>query len=221
MWGTKVFKHAFGSRFLLVVPTGGDEAENAASLARARHDAEVWWYRGNGRGEIVTDERLLAARAERQRPQDFLRNVILYGNRDTNRAWDLLVPESSPIDVRRNALRVGDRTWVGDDLGALAVRPKPRHIRTAPPSIVMGLAASTGPRGDRVGATLPLFVSGVGWPAYTAFSSRVLTEGDGGVLAAGWYDAVWQLDGRGFVRDGAPEEALPARPAEEPPTGAR
>jgi len=64
---------------------------------------------------------------------------------------------------------------------------------------VVGVLGSTGPRGARLAMTHSLFTSGTGWPDYVVWDSRALTLGDGGVLAAGWFDARWRLDGRGYV----------------------
>ena len=45
------------------------------------------------------------------------------------------------------------------------------------------------------------FVSGVGIPDYVVWSTDVLAEGDGGVLAAGWFDHRWQVQPGGFLRE--------------------
>ena len=53
------FKEAFRNRFVLVFGTKGTPEENAWSLARARFDAETFWYRGNGSVDIVSDASFL------------------------------------------------------------------------------------------------------------------------------------------------------------------
>ena len=53
------FKEAFRNRFILVVGTKGTPEENAWGLARARFDAETFWYRGNGSVDVVTDTAFL------------------------------------------------------------------------------------------------------------------------------------------------------------------
>lgn len=182
------FKRAFGRRFVLVHGTSGDADEDRELFERARHDQQVWWYRANGTAEIVADTRFLAG--------DYAgRNVILYGNRDTNAAWKTLVPEGGPFDARRGELRVGTRTWKGDDLGAVCVRP-----RADDASALVGMFADTGPRGSRLGYVLAPFVSGVGYPDYAAFSSAILRAGDGGVLAAGWFDRDWNFDAKQYAK---------------------
>ena len=84
----------------------GTSEENAWSLARARFDAETFWYRGNGSVDIVSDARFL----EPGREQEFRdRNVILYGHAENNAAWPVLLG-ASPVQVRRGQVKVGSRT---------------------------------------------------------------------------------------------------------------
>ncbi|MEW6071622.1 MAG: prolyl oligopeptidase family serine peptidase [Planctomycetota bacterium] len=180
------FKRAFDRRFLLVVPTAGTAEENERALESARWHGEGWWYRGNGDAPIVTDEEVLAAGFAGQ-------NLLLFGNRDTNRAWAAAVPALAPIDVARGAVRVGERTFAGGDLGVLAVLP-----RAGDEAALVGLLATSGPPGERVATTLAPFVSGVGIPDYAVYATSVLRAGDGGVCAAGWLSADWGLgDGAG------------------------
>ena len=65
--------------------------------------------------------------------------------------------------------------------------------------VLVGVFADTGPSGTRLGYTLAPFVSGVGYPDYAVFDTGVLSQGDGGVLAAGWFDHRWALGGEGFM----------------------
>ena len=50
-----VFKDAFRNRMLLVYATGGSDEERRLSYAKARYDAEGFWYRGNGAVDIIAD----------------------------------------------------------------------------------------------------------------------------------------------------------------------
>ncbi len=180
-------KRGFDRDFVLVVPTAGSAAENAAALARANYDAGVWWYRANGDASIVTDADFLARSVEFRG-----RNAIAYGNADTNAAWDRIFDAGCPVRVTRGAVALGGRSFEGDSPGALFVRPR----RDDPDALAVGLASS-GPRGDRLAPTLALFVSGVGYPDYCVFGPGVLTAGDGGVLAAGFFDHAWRLEEAG------------------------
>ncbi len=175
------FKRAFDRRFVMVIGTAGDETENDTLLARARYDAQVWKYRGNGRGEIVTDENF--------KKGDYAgRNVVLYGNVSTNTAWTTVIGGDTPIAAERGKLTVGEKTYEGDAYAALFVRP-----RKDDPAAIVGVFADTGVAGSRLGYNVLTFVSGVGYPDYTVFSPTVLHAGTDGVLEAGWFDVKWKI----------------------------
>lgn len=173
------FKRAFDEGFLLVIGTQGDDARDAALLARARHDSTVWTYRANGDAPVVTD-------------QDYLRlapsgNVILYGNRDDNAAW-VVLGEEPEVDFEDGAARVGGQRFEGDLAGVFV-----QQGRTAQGPLLVGAFASTSTRAARVGDTFAPFISGVGYPDYAVVGLDVLARGDEGVVAAGWFDHAWRL----------------------------
>ncbi len=182
------FKRAFDNRFLLVVGTKGTEEENREMLELARYHSEQWWYRANGNAPVIRDTDLLSEHFEK-------RNLVLYGNADTNAAWETVLPAACPLKARRGSIALGDREWKGDSLGAVFVQP-----RRDDAYCLVGAFASTGARGTRVGYGLLPFVSGVGYPDYAVFGEEVLRTGDGGVLAAGLFDGRWALQAGGFVR---------------------
>ena len=99
------------------------------------------------------------------------RNVILYGNADTNRAWSALLADS-PVQVRRGEVRFGTHVDKGDDLAALFVYPRP-----ASDTGLVGVVSGTGPVGMRLTDRLRYFVSGVAYPDLLIFGPGVLTEG--------------------------------------------
>jgi len=166
---------------------------------RAQQLAQEWRYRANGQVSIVDDDDYL-----RRPPQG---NPILLGNADCNSAWTTLLPgkgepirwSSAPwpddwraqaavggdLVVTQGAVRLGDRLWEGDDVAAVFVRPRPGGL--------VGALGFSGVRAVRESYVLSPFVSGVGLPDYAVFNSRVLSEGDGGVLAAGWFNNLWEL----------------------------
>jgi dienelactone hydrolase len=193
------FKRAFDDDFVLVVGTHGDPAMTAALAARAHHLVGEWWYRANGQATVIDDDDYLL-----DPPSG---NPILLGNADCNSAWSVLLPApGEPISwanapwaddwraqlpvggaltVSAGELRLGDRHWAGDDLGAVFVRPRPLGL--------VGAFGFSGVRAVQASYALSPFVSGVGLPDYAVYDSDVLTLGDGGVLAAGWFDHAWQL----------------------------
>ena len=65
---------------------------------------------------------------------------------------------------------------------------------------LVGAFADSGIRGARLSYVLAPFASGVGYPDYAVFDSNVLAKADGGVLAAGFFDARWELVPGAFER---------------------
>ena len=171
----------FANRFLLVVGTAGDDVEDRELLDRARYDALGWWYRANGRAEMVTDTDFLRAGHAG-------RNVVLYGNADTNAAWDAVFAPECPVRPSRGAVKVGEKTFEGDGLCCVFLQP-----RRGDDNALAGAIADTGPAGTRLGYTLNLFGTGAGIPDYLVFGPETLGEADGGVRAAGWFGRDWSL----------------------------
>ncbi len=176
------FKEAFRNRMVFVFGTRGTAAENAWSFAKARYDAETFHYRGNGAVEILRD---VDFRPERFRD----RNVILYGNADTNAAWRAVL-DGCPIDVRRTHVRIGDREIVGEDLACLFTYP-----RRGSDSASVAVIAGTGLPGSRLTNQLPYFVSGIAYPDWIVIGAEMLERGSRGVRAAGFFGPDWTLDG--------------------------
>jgi dienelactone hydrolase len=180
------FRDAFNHHMLFVYGTKGNAAENAWALAKARFDAETFWYRGNGSIEVIADVEFDAKKTTD-------RSVILYGNADTNGAWTVLLKDS-PVQVKRGAATVGGRMLKGDDLACLFLRPRPDSDVAS-----VGVLAGSGLAGMRLTDRLPIFVSGVGYPDCTVLGPDVLTEGFGGVLAAGFFGIDWSIDAGDFA----------------------
>ncbi|MFQ5653199.1 MAG: prolyl oligopeptidase family serine peptidase [Planctomycetota bacterium] len=180
------FKEAFRNRVIFVHGTAGTAEERAWAFAKARFDAETFWYRGNASVELIPDS-AFEARAEPDR------NVILYGHADSNRAWGPLLGES-PLQVRRGSVRVGDRAIEGEELACLFVRPRPGSD-TALVAVVCG----SGLPGMRLADRLPYFVSGVAYPDWMVLGPEVLTVGSTGVRGAGFFGIDWSVEAGDFA----------------------
>lgn len=185
------FRDAFRNRFMLVYGTHGTVVENALTMARARYDAETFWYRGNGSVDVIPDT---VFHADRDRD----RGVVLYGNADTNSAWKPLL-DGSPVEVRRGAVRVGTREFTGDDLACLVIRPRPGS-RLASVAAVAG----SGLAGIRLTERLPIWSSGIGLPDVLVVGSDALDRGLAGVRAAGFFGQAWGMEGGVFAWGAAP-----------------
>ncbi len=176
------FKDALRNRLLFVVGTRGTPAENAWALAKARYDAETFWYRGNASIDVVLDTEFDPA-AEPDR------GVLLFGNADTNAAWDALL-DFAPVRVERGRVRFADgHVYEGPDKACLFLHPRPGSDVAAVAAI-----AGTGLPGLRLTERLPYPVSGVAYPDVTVLDLAFLAGGDG-VLAAGFLGPDWTLEG--------------------------
>jgi dienelactone hydrolase len=180
------FKEAFDRRFLLVYGTRGTAAENAWAFAKARYDAETFWYRGNGSVDVLSDTVFTAARE----PD---RSVVLYGNAATNAAWGPLLG-ASPVQVEPGRARIGERAIAGDALAGLLVRPRPGSDVA-----LVAAVAGTGLAGMRLSDRLPYFLSGVGYPDVTVIGPEMLTAGSAGVRAAGFFGHDWSVAAGDFA----------------------
>lgn len=174
------FREAFGNRMVFVYGTAGTPDENAWSLAKARYDAETFWYRGNGSIDVVADS-VFNADADRER------NVVVYGNADTNRVWNKLLGDS-PVQIGNGGGRIGDREISGDDLACLFVRPRPGSDRA-----LVGVVSGTGAAGMRLTDRIPYFVSGIALPDCVVVAPSVLVSGNAGPRAAGYFGLDWSV----------------------------
>jgi len=180
------FRDAFRHRMLFVYGTRGTPAENAWALAKARFDAETFWYRASGAIDVLADTDFDPA-AESDR------SVILYGNAKTNAAWKPLLA-GSPVQVTAGKVTIDDRALEGNNLACLFLRP-----RANSDVAVIGVIAGTGLAGMRLTDRLPLFVSGVGYPDCLVFGADALAEGLGGIRAAGFFGGNWSVKQGEFV----------------------
>lgn len=180
------FKEAFNNRMVFVYGTAGTPTENDGALAKARFDAERFWYQGNGSIEIVSDaqyQEMIRVEADQHRD----RNVILYGNADTNSAWAMLLSDS-PVQVRRGAIRVDNQEMMGENLAALFVRPRKDSERA-----LVGVVSGSGPAGQRLLDRMSYFVSGAGFPDCLVVGEEMLQRGAEGLRAVGFFGLDWSV----------------------------
>lgn len=186
------FKDAFRHRMVLVYGTTGTAEENAWAFAKARFDAESFWYRGNGSLEVLPDTAF--------QPERFAdRGVILYGHADMNSAWTTLLADS-PVQVRRGSVRVGERTVAREDAACLFLQPRPDSDTAS-----VGIIAGTGMVGLRLTHRLPYFLAGTGYPDCLVVGADALQSGNAGIVAAGFFGNDWSVSSGDFAwGEGAP-----------------
>jgi pimeloyl-ACP methyl ester carboxylesterase len=174
------FKDAFRNRMLFVYGTRGTPEENAWSLARARFDAETFWYRGNGSVDVVPD-------TDPSVTADPDRNVILYGNADTNGAWKSLLADS-PVQATRSRVMIGDHEEKGEMLACLFIRPRPDSDRAC-----VAVVGGTGMAGLRLTERGQYFQSGSAFPDCVVLDAEAFGRGGDGVRAAGYFGIDWAV----------------------------
>jgi pimeloyl-ACP methyl ester carboxylesterase len=170
------FKDAFRNRVMFVYGTKGTPEENAWAFAKARYDAERFWYQGNASVDVVGDVDFDPA-AEPER------NIVVYGNAKTNAAWTALLGRS-PVQVDGQGITVGARRAAGADLACLFIRPRPGSLTAS-----VGVVAGTGITGMRLSNNKLYLEAGYPFPDVLLFSAG-RAAGDG-ILAAGFFDLDW------------------------------
>ncbi len=180
------FKLAFQHRMAFVYGTKGSAEENTWMFAKARYDAETFWYRGNGSVDVIADTAFDLTR-ERDR------SVILYGNADTNALWNTLLA-GSPVVVKSGSIRIGEKTFNGADLACVFLRPRPGSDIAC-----VGAISGSGPVGMRLATRLPIFLSGAAFPDCLVVGVDSLTQGSAGVRAAGFFGNDWGVQSGDFV----------------------
>lgn len=189
------FKNAFTNHFVQVYSSAGTVEENAWSLARARFDAEQWWYRGNGRAVLISDAQFL----KKLDAGEVIGNVILYGNTTTNTAATRLAAGGA-ANVSRGSAALGDHTLQGEDLGVLSVGTFTTGDKGGERATRMyALIGGTGIAGMRATDRMPYLLSGVGIPDVCVIRSDVWSKGTLGIECAGFLGANLAMDGSEIV----------------------
>lgn len=180
------FKDLFRNDVLFVYGTGGTKEERDWAFNKSRFDAERFWYQGNGSIEVTSDTGYVS-----QAFPD--RNIVLYGSRETNKAWAALLPES-PLQAISGEVKLGGKEWAGADIGYVFIRPR-AGSRTA----CVGAVGGTGIRGMRLTDRMPYLLPGVAFPDVIIARSSLLSEGESGIEATGFFGLDWSVNNGEFV----------------------
>ncbi len=179
------FKDAFNHRMVLVFATGGSNEENQWYYRRAKHDAETFWYRGNGNVELMKDTDF--------DPASYMdRNVILYGNRDNHASWNHLLKDC-PIQVTNGSMKVGDRQLSGD-YGAYFIYPR-RDSELAS----VGVVTASGSKGMKAAHANWYLTNGSTFPDVLVFHPDFVRDGIAGVELSGFFGNDWSVKNGDFV----------------------
>lgn len=179
------FKDAFKNNVVFVYATKGSATENDWYYHKALFDAETFYYRANGTIEMIKDTDFsLKKYADR--------NVIVYGNKDNNAAWKVLL-ENSPIQVKNNQAIFGDKTLSGSQWGLYFTVP-----RTDSDVASIGVVTATGTMGMKAAYANHYLVNGTTFPDVVLFNSDLLKDGIDAVKHAGFFGNDWTIENGDF-----------------------
>lgn len=179
------FKDAFRNDVVFVYATNGSKEENDWYYNKARFDADTFWYKANGNIEMVADTNFS--------PRDYPnRNVVIYGNRSNNAAWDKLL-KNSPVQVSNNNMKFGDRSLSGSNWGLYFIVP-----RTDSDLASVGVITATGLEGMKAAYANHYLVNGTTFPDFMLFDETVLELGTSAVKCAGFFGNDWSIESGDF-----------------------
>lgn len=179
------FKDAFKNNVVFVYATNGSTIENDWYYHKALFDAETFYYRANGNVDMIKDTDFsLEKYADR--------NVIVYGNKDNNTAWKVLLKES-PIQVTNNEVRIGDKTLSGNQWGLYYTIPRADSDVAS-----IGVITATGDLGMKAGYANHYLVNGTTFPDVIMFDNNLLNQGANAVKYAGFFGNDWTIENGDF-----------------------
>lgn len=175
------FKDAFRNNVVFVYATQGTNKENKWYYNRARFDAETFWYRANGKIELVKDvDFSLKKYADR--------NIVVYGNKNNNSAWEKLL-KKSPIQVTNNKIDFDGRSINGNQWGMFFIVP-----RFDSDIASVGVVTATGDKGMKAAYMNHYLVNGTTFPDVVLFDNEVLLNGTPAVKCSGFFGNDWSVD---------------------------
>ena len=180
------FKDAFRNNMVLVYATKGKASENEWWYHRALFDAEKFFYRGNGNIELVKDTDFSLEKYPDQ-------NVIIYGNRDNNMAWESLL-HSCPLQVENGQISMQDKFFDGGEFGIYFIYPRPDSDIAS-----VGVVSATGEKGMKATLANLYLENGTTFPDLIIVNSEVIKEGVAGIEGAGFFGNDWSTENGDFV----------------------
>ncbi len=180
------FREALNHDVVFVYGTHGNKKENTWAFQKSRYDAEKIWYQGNGSIETIKDDEFDPVKYKD-------RSVILFGNSETNSAWDKLLKDS-PVQVNDDEIKVGDKNYKGSDYACLMIRP-----RTDSKVASVGVVSGTGIEGMNLINLADYFDQYVSYPDVIIYNSDILKSDETGVKFTGYFGNDWSLSKGDFV----------------------
>ena len=180
------FKEAFKHNFVLVYGTSGNEMENKWAKNKAIFDAQYFWYQGNGSPTVISDKEFLKGNFAG-------RNIILYGNKNTNLAYKHLISEKSPIQIENNRLIIKKKKIKRDDIGGMFIYPLEETDNN-----LVAVIGGTGIAGMRSFYGIPYLHPGFGMPDFIFITPEIYKSNGKGKIAIGFFDNKWKVSKGNF-----------------------
>ncbi len=179
------FKDAFNNDFVMVYGTKGSKTEHEWNQMKAMFDAETFSYRANGYVEVIADTDFS--------PEAYIdRNVVLYGNKDNNSAWELLLYDC-PVQFSNDKVSVNGSVLLGPGWASYFIYPRPDSDVAS-----VGVVTTTGLAGMKAAFPNHYLVNGTSFPDFVLFDESVLEEGINAVKAAGFFGNDWSVENGEF-----------------------
>jgi dienelactone hydrolase len=199
------FKDVFRHDVVFVYGSHGTKEESEWAFDKARFDAEAFWYQRGGSIDIVSDKEFRA-------DVDPDRSVVLYGNDETNSAWNEVLSKS-PVSVSDGKLTFDKKVMKGEDYACFMIRPRKGSTIAS-----VGVVAGTGIEGMRLTYTVPYLEPWYSLPDLTIlnvsmfsretkrsdssgqeYGRRISFGGEQGVKFAGFFGLDWSVKNGEFV----------------------
>lgn len=178
------FKDAFNNNVVLVYATKGTENENEWYYNRARFDAEKFGYLGNSSIEIIKDTEFSLS--------DYTdRNVVLYGNKNNNAAWNTLL-SNCPMQVSDNRIKMGEKILDGEQWGSYFIYP-----RQDSDFACVGVVTATGVKGMKA-AFANDYLGRTAFPDLIIFDETMMKDGIKGINCIGFFGNDWSISNGDF-----------------------
>jgi predicted esterase len=175
------FKDAFRHNVVFVYATNGSKIENEWYYNKAKFDAETFWYKANGCIEIIKD-------VDFNLKKYTDRNVIIYGNKTNNTAWNKLL-KNSPIQVENGLVNFGSKKLKGNQWGMYFTVPRNDSAFAS-----IGVVTASGLQGMKATYANHYLVNGTTFPDVLLFDDSVLLNGDKDVKCAGFFGNDWSIE---------------------------
>jgi len=184
------FEQIFLNKIHIVYGTSGPSTTSQAYLAAASFITHNWYYQGRGVSFIFSDTEYQSGLLTLEKEAA---NVILLGDITTNtltKLWasNLSVAVQWDTTGKTSTFALGPRSFTQPSQGIVYLAPHPYGSD----SRLVGVVAGTDLNGFYKAISLLPYKSAMLLPDFAVVGPQVGWKGEGGFLAAGYWDNTWQ-----------------------------